>query len=318
MLLDQLILTAIEKKLSTQHTEFNIQIFLQILQITTRPLGYPIYKEGINEQYYLLKLTSNLNQAKSLNYNYKAAGTMLNSLAQLRFCVCYFQSTLDEQKIDAELISLFEAAIDNRLYTSAEEQCAEKSLLRTLINCPEGILQLCSEYERKLQSPNMQQQIQTRINFLKGIHEKEAPENAQDPVTITTFECAMQAAQHHSLFNELKKNHQMLLGKYLLKHAAESELSSELLEHNKLTIKPKESAQESLAPKSKDTLSTTMTDESASEARDLLIYQNSLNALKAQINKTHDSFAKTNSTNNQSPNTNDNLPELHRQPAFRR
>lgn len=219
MLLDSLILTAIEKKLGTQHAGFNIQIFLQILQITTRPLGYPIYKEGINEQFYLLKLTSSLNQAKSLNYNYKAAGTILNSLAQLRFCVCYFQSTLDEQKIDAELISLLEAAIDNRLYTSAEEQCAEKSLFRMLINCSEGILQLCTEYERKLQFPDLQQQIATRIKFLKDIHEKEAPENAQAPFTIKTFEEAIQAAQHNSLFHDLKRNHQALLGKYLLKHA---------------------------------------------------------------------------------------------------
>ncbi|MFJ1268646.1 hypothetical protein ACD661_08785 [Legionella lytica] len=219
MLLDSLILTAIDKKLGTQPTEFNIQIFLQILQITTRPLGYPIYKDGINEQFYLLKLTSRLNQAKSLNYNYRAAGSLLDSLAQLRFCVCYFQSTLDEQKIDMELVSLLEAAIDNRLYTSAEEQCAEKSLFRMLINCSQEIMKLCSEYERKLQFPDLQQQIGARIKFIKDIHEKEAPENAQDSFTIKIFAAAIQATQEHSLFNELKKNHQALLEKYLLKHS---------------------------------------------------------------------------------------------------
>lgn len=226
MLLDSLILTAIDKKLGTQHIEFNIQIFLQILQITTRPLGYPIYKDGINEQFYLLKLTSGLNQAKSLNYNYRAAGSLLNSLAQLRFCVCYFQLTLDEQKIDTELVSLLEAAIDNRLYTSAEEQCAEKSLFRMLINCSQEILKLCSEYERKLQFPDLQQQIAARIKFIQEIHEKEAPENAQTPFTINIFAGAMEAMQEHSLFNGLKKNHLELLEKYLLRHSQGIEVIS--------------------------------------------------------------------------------------------
>lgn len=93
---------------------------------------------------------------------------------------------------------------------------------------------------------------------------------------------------------------------------------TEQIKQNNTTIKPKALAHESQDTQSKQALPTTAIDESADERRDLLADQNSLNALKARINKAHDSFTWTKPNSSQSTNENTEPPELNRQPAFRR
>lgn len=89
---------------------------------------------------------------------------------------------------------------------------------------------------------------------------------------------------------------------------------------NKPTITPRELAQENQDTKGKQIQPTDSVNELAEEGYNLLAAQISLNALRAQIDKAHNSFfTPTKPINSQSASSNEALaPELKRQSAFRR
>ena len=196
MLLDQELLDAIEMKLNKKRSLFNIQVLLQALQLVTRPLNYPPnYKDEINDDFYLRRIKQKLDEAKKLSNKQPTHAYLFKDvLPQLVFgCYC-IDLIRFELKEDLGLLGMLEQVVDKRLYTSAEEQCAEKTLLRMLINMPQETKQLCSVYQDTLNYSSIQQDIMQRISFLNDIHQQDAPNNANIESTIKIFAEATTAA----------------------------------------------------------------------------------------------------------------------------
>ena len=150
MLFDKDALAALYKKLKNNYPDFNIHVFLNLLQNTTRPLGYPPHREGVNSKYYLNLIKEGVAQAQSTK-NPHQFESLRCSLYQLMICFCYFQQSLClNQAFNKDLLPELEAAIEKRSYTTDEERCAEKSLLHMLFEHSREVLQLIAKYNHQL------------------------------------------------------------------------------------------------------------------------------------------------------------------------
>jgi hypothetical protein len=149
MLFNKELLAALDEQIQKKHSNFNIQVFLLLLQSTTRPMGYPPYSKGVNSQYYL-ELIKQVALSAKMTSNGHRFQSLMSSLYHIMVCFCYCQKTLFACGVDDQMLALIFAAIDERLDTTDEECCAEKSLFAMLIKEPQEILKLFSTYHEQL------------------------------------------------------------------------------------------------------------------------------------------------------------------------
>ncbi len=178
MLDDKGILAALDKKLENHPKDFNIQIFLCLLQNTTRPLGYPDYHYGPNKNYYLDLIKKNIDNAHELK-NGSALSSLKRSLSLVMICFAYFHDNFYiKNELDLDLIDLLYVAIDKRIETTDEERCAEMSLLLMLLERPSEVIQLIGAHHKQLISVDISklncdtQQLKQKINVDGGIAQK--------------------------------------------------------------------------------------------------------------------------------------------------
>jgi hypothetical protein len=150
-------------KLQSKYPKFNVQIFLNLLQITTRPLGYPPYKLAINNGYYLNLFHREIDNAVSTQ-NSRKLHLLMQSLYQTMICFSYIQSTIPINEIDEELLALLFRAIDQRMNTTEEERCAEKCLLTMLVQLPQETLELIARNHQQLVYVNIHPLLQEQIS----------------------------------------------------------------------------------------------------------------------------------------------------------
>lgn len=162
MLFNKDILAQLDQKLKIVAPHFNIQIILQMLQNTTRPLGYPSYPEGVNNEFYFDLLNQKITAARTTN-NSRQFQLLMTSLYQMMICFCYLQHTLGINKIDDELLSLLFSSINERFETTDEERCAEKSLLASLVQKIPQLLEIIAEHHEYLTFVNMPQRVQEQL-----------------------------------------------------------------------------------------------------------------------------------------------------------
>lgn len=163
MLLEKDILIKLSDKLKNKSPHFNIHIFLQLMQITTRPLQpYPAYEQGINAEYYTDLLVSKISKATA-SKNGQLVYKLMQSVYQIMVCFCYIQHSLSINLLNEELLSLLFSAIDKRVGTTDEERCAEKSLLKMLVRQPQTILSLIGNYAHQLIFINTQHFLEKQI-----------------------------------------------------------------------------------------------------------------------------------------------------------
>ncbi len=183
MLFDKDVLAALDKKLQDKYPDFNIHIFLLMLQNTTRPLGYPPHHDGPNNDYYLELLSQRITDAQSTK-NAHQLQSLMNSLYQIMICFSYFQNALYKNGFDEELLSLLFSAIDTRIATTAEERCAEKCCLLLLLKRPQELIKLIASYSTELSFVNMQQLVQNQISNYGTRHLKKAISELPDKTPV--------------------------------------------------------------------------------------------------------------------------------------
>ena len=97
MLYDKDCLAALDNKLKNQYPNFNIQVFLHLFQSTTRPLGYPPFREGPNKDHYLNLIIDKISSAKTAK-NAQQLHCLMSSLYQIMICFCYLQTTIPRMR----------------------------------------------------------------------------------------------------------------------------------------------------------------------------------------------------------------------------
>ncbi|RUR06386.1 hypothetical protein [Legionella sp. km772] len=227
MLYDKEILAALDKQVSDKYPHFNIQIFLHLLQSTTRPLGYPPFREGPKSDYYLNLIKENISSAKRLK-NGERLHCLMSSLYQVMICFCYLQHSLTPNAgLSAELLALLKTAIEQRIDTTDEERCAEKSLLQMLLERPTETIQLIAEYHQQLFFVDIAKLLKTSINAcgtkqLKLLLSSELTSAIElvEP-TSQVLEVVKSADKGLKQFNDMgligaKTKRQLIIGFYLL------------------------------------------------------------------------------------------------------
>lgn len=228
MLFDKDILNAINNKLQTNYPDFNIQVLLYMLQCTTRPLGYPPHKDGVNECYYLNSVNEKINQAKK-SRNGPQHHMLMRSIYHIMVCFSYIHNTLYAHGVDSELNSLIFQAIDARADSTNEERCAEKSLLAMILQQPQEVLKLISNHQVHMPLVNMHQLLQNQMTFYANKRLKKLVNNIPDntPCDETQrrisdlfqiLKCAEDALMHSELLSKRlgKKTCLITIGSYLL------------------------------------------------------------------------------------------------------
>lgn len=227
MLYDKDALVAIAGLLKNKKPNFNIQVFLHLLQSSTRPLGYPPIREGYDTDYYLDLIQKNITKSKT-EKNAELFRSSICSLYQIMICFCYMHQTLCSQgKLSAELFASLHAAIEKRAYTTDEERCAEKSLLHMLLDHPTVIIKLIAEYQHQMFFENIPQILTDNINTcgtrqLKNIINSTPALELTKPVSqvLEVIESAYQGLKQFANLSlvGIKANRQKIIGAYLLDH----------------------------------------------------------------------------------------------------
>jgi hypothetical protein len=171
-------------KLQNNYPRFNVHIFLNLLQITTRPLGYPPYKLGVNNEHYLNVFQREIDDAVSTQ-NSRKLHRLMQSLYQTMICFSYIQSTIPINEIDEELLALLFRAIDKRMNTTEEERCAEKCFLTMLVQQPQETLELIARNQQQLVYVNTQQLLQEQISRYGVKQTTRLAENLQISTPLT-------------------------------------------------------------------------------------------------------------------------------------
>lgn len=166
MLFDKNILNMINEKLNAQYPKFNTNIFLLMLEITSRYIGFPPTTSLTNYYENFVKGT-----IKETNNPYEQ-GRCLKGVYLIMVCFGYLHDTLDTRVIDDQFENLLNKAIESRFATTEEEIDAEKHLLLMLIKNPIEVLKLISEHSESLERENMSELIGKRI-VDKENHDKE-------------------------------------------------------------------------------------------------------------------------------------------------
>lgn len=217
-----MVLEALEQRL-VFYPKFNIHVFLNLLQKTTRPLGYPPLKKAPTADYYLESIEDQINSAAKIR-NINQLKSLMQSLYQVMVCFCYLQDTLDLELFnDAELLKLFFSAIDNRAYTTGEEQGAEKCLLLMLLKRTDLTLQLIAKYANKLCAVDMSEGIVSLTTCFVTKRKGElagqlSPVSKHEPyLEIAALEASARNALKYISEFKTKKECQLVIGFYLLK-----------------------------------------------------------------------------------------------------
>lgn len=165
MLSDREIIKSIQSQASGLSSCFDINIFLHTLQSTTRPMGYPDYRQAINPSFYISHLRAQIQNAKACRngHQYQA---LMHVLSLCLGSFCYIHEALNLLKIEESLLLVLNQAIEQRDDTTDEERCAEKSLLACFIHKPVELFSLFAEYWHQLPAVNIQQLYVTQITEL--------------------------------------------------------------------------------------------------------------------------------------------------------
>lgn len=227
MLYDKDILQDLDELLKGRKTSFNIQFFLHLLQSTSRPIGYPNFNAGPNKNYYLNTLEANITKANQLK-NGQLLLSAKHSIYQIMICFCYLQQTLGlHDGLSAELVEGLNKAIEQRATTTDEERCAEKSLLKMLLECPKELILLIANYGPDLAYVNQTQILKDNINACGMRHLQQIVNSKGRPAieliapTTQVLEVIQSAEQGIKQFCSLeltssKAKCQTVLGTYLL------------------------------------------------------------------------------------------------------
>lgn len=168
MLLDQNMLDEFDKRLKQRYPNFNINIFLLMIEVTARYTGFPSKK--LPKKYYLDFVVKAMGD-ESVIKNANERARCLGSMYLVMVCFCYLQETLGLEAIDESLEVLLNEAIGSRLATTEEEVADEKYLLFLLIKDPREILQLIVTHFESLQKERMPVFLERRVFEKKNYYQ---------------------------------------------------------------------------------------------------------------------------------------------------
>lgn len=160
MLFDKNLLSRLNEKLNAQYPEFNVNIFLLMLEVTSRYIGFP--SANPLENYYENFIKKTLDANKKTKNPFEDI-RCLKGVYLIMVCFGYLHDTLDFQAMDDQFVALLTKAIESRFATTEEEIDAEQHLLLLLVKNPIEVLKLISIHSESLERENMSELISKRL-----------------------------------------------------------------------------------------------------------------------------------------------------------